>query len=143
MRAYLKIIPVEPYGSKGLMKVHALFDEGSTFILIDEQVANRIDAKGRRETFHVSSVGGSEITDEGSRVIRVKIKGLSSLNMKYMTAQTVKNLKLAPQRVERTTVAACSLLTNIAESLIYDAAAPCILIGQDNWGLIMSCLLMA
>ncbi|GBP82298.1 hypothetical protein EVAR_86652_1 [Eumeta japonica] len=53
-------------------------------------------------------------------------------------AQTIRNLKLAPQRVERATVAACSHLTDIAENLIYDAAAPCILIGQDNWGLIVS-----
>ncbi|GBP58293.1 hypothetical protein EVAR_11571_1 [Eumeta japonica] len=48
-------------------------------------------------------------------------------------SQTIRNLKLAPQRVERATVAACSHLTDIAENLIYDAAAPCILIGQDNW----------
>ncbi|GBP95025.1 hypothetical protein EVAR_91832_1 [Eumeta japonica] len=103
-------------------------DEGSTVTLIDEQVANRIGAKGRRETLRVSSVGGNEITDEKSRVIRVKIKGLFSRNLKLMTAQTIRNLKLAPQRVERATVAACSHLTDIAENLIYDAAAPCILI---------------
>ncbi|GBP22936.1 hypothetical protein EVAR_95336_1 [Eumeta japonica] len=115
MRAYLKIVPVELYGPEGSMKVHALLDEGSTVTLIDEQVANRIGAKGRRETLRVSSVGGNEITDEN--------RG---------------NLKLAPQRVERATVAACSHLTDIAENLIYDAAAPCILIGQDNWGLIVS-----
>ncbi|GBP10287.1 hypothetical protein EVAR_91944_1 [Eumeta japonica] len=138
MRAYLKIVPVELYGPEGSMKVHALLDEGSTVTLIDEQVANRIGAKGRRETLRVSSVGGNEITDEKSRVIRVKIKGLFSRNLKLMTAQTIRNLKLAPQRVERATVAACSHLTDIAENLIYDAAAPCILIGQDNWGLIVS-----
>ncbi|GBP10056.1 hypothetical protein EVAR_77494_1 [Eumeta japonica] len=138
MRAYLKIVPVELYGPEGSMKVHALLDEGSTVTLIDEQVANRIGAKGRRETLRVSSVGGNEITDERSRVIRVKIKGLFSRNLKLMTAQTIRNLKLAPQRVERATVAACSHLTDIAENLIYDAAAPCILIGQDNWGLIVS-----
>ncbi|GBP66335.1 hypothetical protein EVAR_77953_1 [Eumeta japonica] len=40
-----------------------------------------------------------------------------------MTAQTIRNLKLAPQRVERATVATCSHLTDIAENLIYDAAA--------------------
>ncbi|GBP95615.1 hypothetical protein EVAR_57020_1 [Eumeta japonica] len=64
MRAYLKIVPVELYGPEGSMKVHALLDEGSTVTLIDEQVANRIGAKGRRETLRVSSVGGNEITDE-------------------------------------------------------------------------------
>ncbi|GBP93714.1 hypothetical protein EVAR_62366_1 [Eumeta japonica] len=77
MRAYLKIVPVELYGPEGSMKVHTP-DEGSTVTLIDEQVANRIGAKGRRETLRVSSVGGNEITDEKSRVIRVKIKGLFS-----------------------------------------------------------------
>ncbi|GBP96586.1 hypothetical protein EVAR_87706_1 [Eumeta japonica] len=123
----LKIVPVELYGPEGSMKVHALLDEGSTVTLIDEQVANRIGAKGRRETLRVSSVGGNEITDEKSRVIRVKIKGLFSRNLKLMTAQTIRNLKLAPQRVGAT-VAACSHLTDIAENLIYDAAAPCILI---------------
>ncbi|GBP43715.1 hypothetical protein EVAR_29696_1 [Eumeta japonica] len=42
------------------------------------------------------------------------------------------------QRVERATVAACLHLKDIAENLIYDNAAPCILIDQDNWGLIVS-----
>ncbi|GBP27306.1 hypothetical protein EVAR_18777_1 [Eumeta japonica] len=54
-----------------------------------------------------------------------------------MTVQTMKNLKLVPQRVEYSTVAACFHLKDIAESLIFDAAAPCILFGQDNWGLIV------
>ncbi|GBP43249.1 hypothetical protein EVAR_39307_1 [Eumeta japonica] len=57
--------------------------------------------------------------------------------MRLMTAQIMRNLKVTPQPVEHATVAACSHLTNIAENLIYDAAAPCILIGQDNWGLIV------
>ncbi|GBP79480.1 hypothetical protein EVAR_59154_1 [Eumeta japonica] len=73
-----------------------------------------------------------------SWVIRVKIKGLFSRNMRYMTAQTMRILKLAPQCVEHATVVVCSHLTDIAESLIYDAAAPYILIGQDIWGLILS-----
>ncbi|GBP79327.1 hypothetical protein EVAR_99550_1 [Eumeta japonica] len=60
------------------LKVHALLDEGSTATLIDEQVANGIGANGRHETLHVSSVGGNEITDEQFRVIRVKIKELST-----------------------------------------------------------------
>ncbi|GBP67850.1 hypothetical protein EVAR_86676_1 [Eumeta japonica] len=69
MRAYLKIVPVELYGPEGSMKVHAP-DEGSTVTLIDEQVANRIGAKGRRETLRVSSVGGNEITDENRGLSR-------------------------------------------------------------------------
>ncbi|GBP32180.1 hypothetical protein EVAR_27603_1 [Eumeta japonica] len=89
---------------------------GSTVTLIDEQVANRIGAKRRRETLHVSSVGGNETTDEGSRVIRVKIKGLFSPNMRYMTAWTMRNLKLVPHRAERATAAACFHLKDIAET---------------------------
>ncbi|GBO98898.1 hypothetical protein EVAR_312_1 [Eumeta japonica] len=131
MRLFSKIVPVERYGPGESLKVHTLLDEGSTVTLINEQVVNRIGAKGRRETLHVSRVSGNEIADEGSRVIRVKIKVLFSLNMRYMTIQTMRNLKLAPQRIERATVAACSLLRDIAESLIYDAAA-------HNWGLIIS-----
>ncbi|GBP54722.1 hypothetical protein EVAR_42922_1 [Eumeta japonica] len=55
-----------------------------------------------------------------------------------MTARTLKNLKLAPQHIRHATVAAYPHLKDIAENLIYDAAAPCIMIGQDNWGLIVS-----
>ncbi|GBP92276.1 hypothetical protein EVAR_66419_1 [Eumeta japonica] len=58
--------------------------------------------------------------------------------MRYMTTQTMKNFKLAPQHVECSTVVAYSYLKDIAESLIYDTAAPCIVIGQDNWGSIVS-----
>ncbi|GBP86343.1 hypothetical protein EVAR_55270_1 [Eumeta japonica] len=81
------------------------------------------ERKDAAKRYASRSVGGNEITDEKSRVIRVKIKGLFSRNLKLATAQTIRNLKLAPQRVERATVAACSHLTDIAENLIYDAAA--------------------
>ncbi|GBP44877.1 hypothetical protein EVAR_24790_1 [Eumeta japonica] len=50
----------------------------------------------------------------------------------------MKNLKLTPQRVERATVVAYPHLKGIAENLISDAAAPCILIGQDSYRLIVS-----
>ncbi|GBP60270.1 hypothetical protein EVAR_14032_1 [Eumeta japonica] len=92
MRACLKIVPVELYGPEGSMKVHALLDEGSTVTLIDEQVANRIGAKGRRETF-ASRVSDHQKPEASSATRR------------------------------RATVAACSHLTDIAENLIYDAAA--------------------
>ncbi|GBP10599.1 hypothetical protein EVAR_91818_1 [Eumeta japonica] len=59
------------------MKVHAL-DEGSTVTLIDEQVANRIGAKGRRETLRVSCVG-NEITDENRGSFELKSKAFSKL----------------------------------------------------------------
>ncbi|GBP47287.1 hypothetical protein EVAR_38051_1 [Eumeta japonica] len=59
-----------------------LLDEGSTVTLIDETGGESNRAKGRRETLRVSSVGGNEITDEKSRVIRVKIKGLLSRNLR-------------------------------------------------------------
>ncbi|GBP94918.1 hypothetical protein EVAR_100636_1 [Eumeta japonica] len=89
----------------------------------------RLQAPSVKTTSH----GSSLILTRNNVKFSNQIKGLFSRNLKLMTAQTIRNLKLAPQRVERATVAVCSHLTDIAENLIYDAAAPCILIGQDNW----------
>ncbi|GBP08374.1 hypothetical protein EVAR_77087_1 [Eumeta japonica] len=104
--------------------------------LIDEQVANRIERKDAAKRC-VSSVGGNEITDENRGSFELKSKACFSKLETHDSSDHQKPEASSATR-RRATVATCSHLTDIAENLIYDAAAQCILIGQDNWGLIVS-----
>ncbi|GBP81022.1 hypothetical protein EVAR_41018_1 [Eumeta japonica] len=85
----------------------------------------------RRHRPHGGSMKVHALLDEGSTVTLIdeqvanRIAGRTPRNVTRLESQTIRNLKLAPQRVERATVATCSHLTDIAENLIYDAAAPC------------------
>ncbi|XP_026322256.1 uncharacterized protein LOC113231928 [Hyposmocoma kahamanoa] len=48
------------------------------------------------------------------------------------------NLKLSPQAVPRNVIRACPHLHDLEEHLIYEEGSPTILLGQDNWHLLLT-----
>ncbi|XP_026745719.1 uncharacterized protein LOC113507066, partial [Trichoplusia ni] len=137
-RAYLKIVPVQLYGPKGQVRVLALLDEGSTVTLLDASIAEKIGAAGSREALTIETVGGKVIRKDSSQKINLKIKGVHRRDKKTITVRTIDDLKLSEQRVNRSTVKSCLHLKAIERQLLYDAERPKLLIGQDNWGLIVT-----
>ncbi|XP_026731188.1 uncharacterized protein LOC113496223 [Trichoplusia ni] len=137
-RAYLKIVPVQLYGPKGQVRVLALLDEGSTVTLLDASIAEKIGAAGSREALTIETVGGKVIRKDSSQKINLKIKGVHRSDKKTITVRTIDDLKLSEQRVNRSTVKNCLHLKAIERQLLYDAERPKLLIGQDNWGLIVT-----
>ncbi|XP_026747153.1 uncharacterized protein LOC113508367 [Trichoplusia ni] len=137
-RAYLKIVPVQLYGPKGQVRVHALLDEGSTVTLLDASIAEKIGAAGSREALTIETVGGKVIRKDSSQKINLKIKGVHRRDKKTITVRTIDDLKLSEQRVNSSTVKNCLHLKAIERQLLYDAERPKLLIGQDNWGLIVT-----
>ncbi|XP_026739594.1 uncharacterized protein LOC113502285 [Trichoplusia ni] len=137
-RAYLKIVPVQLYGPKGQVRVLALLDEGSTVTLLDASIAEKIGAAGSREALTIETVGGKVIRKDSSQKINLKIKGVHRRDKKTITVRTIDDLKLSEQRVNRSTVKNCLHLKTIKRQLLYDAERPKLLIGQDNWGLIVT-----
>ncbi|KAJ8715770.1 hypothetical protein PYW07_010252 [Mythimna separata] len=138
-RAYLKIVPVEVFGSHGSKKILALMDEGSTVSLLDEKVAQEIGVQGTTEELVIETVGGQLIKKKDSQTLDLTVKGIHQGRRKTLKrVRTVDNLKLAPQFLEKKRIEDCPHLKKIADSLHYEGESPQLLIGQDNWELIVT-----
>lgn len=138
-RAYLKMVPVELYGPKGTARVLALLDEGSTVTLLDSSVVDQIGARGPREALSLETVGGKIITNKDSMKINMKIRGIhQSAKRNIIGARTIDNLRLTPQKMEKKRIEECAHLFKLADQLWHEEEPPKLLIGQDNWELIVS-----
>ncbi|CAG4991977.1 unnamed protein product [Colias eurytheme] len=138
-QAYLKMVEVQVYGPKGSEKIMALLDEGSTVTLLDSSVANRIGASGVKTKLVLQTVGGKNIVNSQSVVLNLKLKGVHSDKVRQINQVcTVDNLKLAPQFLIKERIEQYRHLREFAEQLYYEAKAPLLLIGQDNWRLMES-----
>ncbi|CAH2102800.1 unnamed protein product [Euphydryas editha] len=138
-RAYLKIVPVEVFGSKGSKRILALMDEGSTVSLIDQKVAEEVGAQGDKNELVIETVGGKLIRKKDSQMLDLPVKGVHQGNKKTLKrVRTIDELKLAPQFIEKKRIKGCQHLEKIADSLYYEGESPQLLIGQDNWELIVT-----
>ncbi|XP_026738352.1 uncharacterized protein LOC113501423 [Trichoplusia ni] len=138
-RAYLKMVPVEVYGTKGSKKILALMDEGSTVTLLDQKVAEEVGAHGRREELTIETVGGRLIQKKDSQLLDLAVKGVHQGAKKILRGvRTMEGLKLAPQFLEKGRIERCKHLTKLSDALYYEGERPQLLIGQDNWELIVS-----
>lgn len=137
-KVYLKVVPVDVYGPKGQARVLALLDEGSTVTLLDATIAKKIGAEGSRETLTIETVGGKVLKKESSQKMQLKIKGAHRREKRSIVVRTIDDLKLSEQGIEKDTVENCPHLKAIEKQLLYTAERPKLLIGQDNWGLIVT-----
>ncbi|XP_059061142.1 uncharacterized protein LOC131854040 [Achroia grisella] len=137
-RAYLKIVPVILQGPKSKIETYALLDEGSTVTLIDTSVADILGIDGPANTMWIQGVGAM-VKHEHSKTTSVKIKGKhSSTIFKLDQVRTVDRLDITTQSVVDSDIKEYGHLKEIQEELVYHRASPKLLIGQDNWDLIVS-----
>ncbi|GBP01290.1 hypothetical protein EVAR_72714_1 [Eumeta japonica] len=136
-RVFLKIIPVEISGPLNRFETYTLLNEGLTTTLIERDVALKIAPPGKRETLRIEGVGGKRLDYDKSFRLKVKIKGNFERNIEIMNALVIDKLQLAPQTIDFDTVRQYSYLHELEDKLSYEKARP-ILIGQDNWHLIVS-----
>ena len=137
-KAYLKITPVDLYGPKGHVRVLALLDEGSTVTLLDASIAEQVGAEGRQLNLTIETVGGKIITKSNSQKIKLKIKGAHRRDKRDIEARTIDDLRLSEQSISEATLRNCQHLKGIKDQLLYTTEKPKLLIGQDNWGLIVT-----
>ncbi|XP_026322792.1 uncharacterized protein LOC113232330 [Hyposmocoma kahamanoa] len=135
--ALLKVLPVQVRGPKGTCNALALLDDGSTCSLIEAALARRIGAAGTPAPFYIEGVAGTRINVGESQQVRISLRGRDT-NEHTITARTMNNLKLSPQAVPRNVIRACPHLHDLEEHLIYEEGSPTILLGQDNWHLLLT-----
>lgn len=138
-RAYLKMVPVEIYGPRGTARILALLDEGSTVTLLDASIAEEVGLKGPKTALHIETVGGKTITKRDSMKIGMKIRGIHQRATRVITsARTIDELHLSPQKMDKLKIEECPHLKKLADQLFNKEERPKLLIGQDNWELIVS-----
>ncbi|XP_048484628.1 uncharacterized protein LOC119690594 [Plutella xylostella] len=138
-RAYLKIAPVVLTGPHSSIETYALFDEGSTITIIDADVANSLGLDGPTDPMWVQGVSGKEVRHSKSKKVDFTIRGKHTQEeFKLEDSRTVEKLDFITQTVKKEEVDDCSHLSDIQEELAYEGASPKLLIGQDNWDLIVS-----
>ncbi|XP_045784625.1 uncharacterized protein LOC123880521, partial [Maniola jurtina] len=136
-QSFLKIIPVQVEGPKGTINTFALLDDGSTVTLIDNSVAECIGAPGPVDPLKIETLNDMKTSESASRRVTIKLRGLNDCE-EQIQARTVKNLQVSSQQVSREMVDKCKHLADIRDYLIYADVKPRLLIGQDNWHLLLT-----
>ncbi|XP_069365348.1 uncharacterized protein [Maniola hyperantus] len=136
-QSYLKIIPVQVEGPKGALNTFALMDDGSTVTLIDNSIAELIGATGPIDPLKIETINDMKTSESASRRVNIKLRGLNN-HEERIQARTVKNLQVSSQRVSRELVDGCTHLADIRDYLVYADIKPRVLIGQDNWHLLLT-----
>lgn len=137
-RAYLKIVPVTLSGPHARIHTYALLDDGSTVTLLDASVADILGADGPESSMCIQGLG-TEFKHERSRTVSLHIQGkYHSAPQKIEAARTVTRLDVTAQTVHAEDLNNCKHLDDIRSTLVYENARPMILIGQDNWHLLVA-----
>ncbi|XP_063629208.1 uncharacterized protein LOC134800656 [Cydia splendana] len=136
-QTYLKVMPVEVSGPLGTVQTLALLDEGAAMTLMLHETADKIAPRVRGETLEIEGIGG-RVTDPDSYSLQVAIRGFCSRHLELMEVLTIGDIGIGSQGVPRDLVDKCEHLSKIADELSYPTSVPTIVIGQDNWHLIIS-----
>ncbi|XP_052755944.1 uncharacterized protein LOC128201835 [Galleria mellonella] len=135
--AFLKILPIRVTGPTGTCDTYALLDDGSTCTIIETAVAERIGATGPPAPFYMEGVAGARINAAQSTRVHFKIHGRNSQEY-TVGARTMDRLQLSPQSVPRSVIKGCPHLQDIERELVYEEGKPTVLLGQDNWHLLLA-----
>lgn len=136
-QSYLKILPVQVNGPKGSVNTFALMDDGSTVTLVDDDVAASVGATGPSDPLKLETINEMKAAESASRRVTIGLKGKNKCE-ETVQARTIRNLQVSSQRVPQELVERCPHLSDIKDHLAYANAKPRILIGQDNWHLLIT-----
>ncbi|XP_075989157.1 uncharacterized protein LOC142986969 [Anticarsia gemmatalis] len=136
-QSFLKIIPVQVEGSTGQINTFALMDDGSTVTLIDNDLAKQIGATGPVDPLKIQTISDVKTSEIASRRVTFSIRGMNGFEDRIQ-ARTVRNFQVSSQRVSREHIKACQHLKDIQGELTYEDVKPKLLIGQDNWHLLLT-----
>lgn len=103
--------------------------------LIREDVAQEVGLEGPIEPLQIEAITHETIDTSKSRRVALNIRGA---NQQYnIRARTIEELRLSPPTIRKDDLRACEHLRGIEEQLKYKSAQPTVLIGQDNWHLLI------
>ncbi|XP_045445582.1 uncharacterized protein LOC123653632 [Melitaea cinxia] len=131
----LKTCKVKLSGLRGEVITDALLDEGSTVTLIDEDLAYEIVKGGPKKPLKLKGI--NEDRRVSSATVKFHIQGVHEDVKHEITARTVKGLQLCRQRVPDN-LTRYKHLRGVVRHTVNEDVKPRMLIGADNWHLIVS-----
>lgn len=136
----LKIIPIQLKGPKMILNSYAMLDEGSTVTLIDSNIANQLGLDGPSKHLRLQWTNNQFNDQKDSKIVSVAIKGVKEQD-KFFTlrhAKTVSDLNLPTQTLDMNDICHKYSYLNHLKHLTYFNAKPTVIIGQDNWPVIVT-----
>lgn len=113
-----------------------MLDEGSSLTLIDETIASHIGLDGPQRPLHVQGIQNIHLDEVLSRKVSPIVKGeFGQYNLRNIN--TIKNLALPSQTIKQSLISKWSHFNDIKIKPMNEAQ-PTILIGQDNWHIIIT-----
>ncbi|KAL0902089.1 hypothetical protein ABMA27_000042 [Loxostege sticticalis] len=135
-RVLLKVCPIIIEGPRGRAQTYALLDEGSTVTLIDRDLADYVGANGPARDLNLCSVNSQNVPHKS---MEVDIRVIARDNKKFaVKARTMENMSLNGQTIKENCLKYRHMRRLKREDVCYENARPRVLIGTDNWQLIVS-----
>ncbi|XP_073954216.1 uncharacterized protein [Choristoneura fumiferana] len=133
----LKVVPINIHGPSGvIIKTTALLDDGSTVSLISAGLAARVGVRGRRECMRVRGAWDSNELVCDTQIIDISLSNRDG-TMFTFTARSVKELDLPKQNTNLVNCDNFKHLQKLKSDLCDGQFKPEILIGQDNYHMIL------
>ncbi|KOB67301.1 reverse transcriptase [Operophtera brumata] len=132
---FLKVVPVNIHGPKGVFRTHALMDDGATVSLIAADIANRVGLHGQKQTLRVRGAWDSELMCD-SEQINCKITSINNDSFD-ISMRKISELNLPLQKISNINLKDYEHLYHLNSYIsCSENVKPMILIGQDNYHLI-------
>lgn len=132
----LKVVPVKVHGPNGVISASALLDDGSSVSLISSALAARAGLRGRAEPLRVRGAWGDDALVCASSAITMDLSSKECNKVFTINVRSVNELNLPVQNVPLSKCNEYSHLKNVKLNS-NDLCKPEILLGQDNYHLIM------
>lgn len=134
----LKILPVIVRNGNREIYTFALLDDGSTVSLTDDDLA-QLNLDGPQRPLVMQWTGEEIKEDSTSRIVSFSIKGVrSSKYYDLRRVRTTRKLSLPSQTIHCTTLLKRYPYLEMSKINSFENAKPLLLIGQDNWPLLVN-----
>ncbi|XP_031337274.1 uncharacterized protein LOC116166463 [Photinus pyralis] len=134
----LKIIPITINTNGNYVHTHALLDDASTVTLIDQDLADELHMDGPQRTLTIQWTNNQVRQQDDSRIVSFSIIGQQK-NKKYQLRRvwTMKEMSLPTQSINSSEM--MERFTYLGNGVLsMTNAKPKVLIGQDNWPLLVN-----
>lgn len=133
----LKVVPVNIHGPNGAFQACALLDDGSTISIISSSLAERVGIRGRKQTMRVRGAwDNTELLCE-SELLDLQLS--NKLGETFdISVRSVKELALPQQDLNLVRCDNYRHLRELKSELCSASLKPELLIGQDNYHLLLS-----
>ncbi|KAL0860706.1 hypothetical protein ABMA27_010047 [Loxostege sticticalis] len=133
----LKVLPVTLTGPKRQIQAHALLDEGATISLIEEELAQQLGVRGPSRPLQINGVTACQRYTR-SEAVNLSIRGRSQRECHEIKLRTIPQLVLHTQALPAGILNYEHLRDLDPGNVCYESTRPRLLIGADNWHLIVS-----